>query len=279
MAIARWFPLSIEQTIVSGGYTIVLNTDVPCHLWLFWTMNPPWTHRVAANKRGLLVPWDSYWCYTSWQIIEQDEPGDTTEHTFQWLGWETCQTKYFRFHGEISGQVSPSDSPIYSKHYIAPLVKILYEYEYTARNVFRGCGNGEIAGYIWMPAVAHSIVQIDWLLTSQAPTDSPVLCDVHLTGPTHFPTGPSLSHGEIPDSLDLGFVPKWKEFTMTPFDYSPGTEYCTIITQPGGADTGSCGTVATQDWGGGLPYWEIFFWINWQGPLWFNGPHFKHWGY
>ncbi|MBA7571995.1 hypothetical protein ES708_13769 [subsurface metagenome] len=118
--VPRWFPLSINQELVVGGYTIVLTTDVPCHLWLFWTDKVPWVHRTSTIERGLAVPWHSYWCFVVWHLIAQDEPGDTTTHTFQWPGWVNCQTKYFRFHGDIAGKTSPSDSPIFRKHYAMP---------------------------------------------------------------------------------------------------------------------------------------------------------------
>jgi len=112
-----WYPVTITQVHLVGGFHIILTTDAPCHLWLYWTDKVPWVHRTSTIERGLNVPWDSYWCYVVWSLIEQQEPGDTTTHTFTWLGWEHCQTKYFRFHGTIAGVNSPSDSPIFSKHY------------------------------------------------------------------------------------------------------------------------------------------------------------------
>ncbi|MBA7680108.1 hypothetical protein ES703_88416 [subsurface metagenome] len=122
-----WYPLTISQTMMAGGFEIVLTTDRPCHLWLFWTDKAPWTHRVTRLERGLLVPWDAYWCFVAWHMIPQEEAGDTTEHTFSWLGWVNCQTKYFRFHGTIGLATSPSDSPIFHKHYLwtAPAIQTL----------------------------------------------------------------------------------------------------------------------------------------------------------
>lgn len=115
-----WFPLVITQATVSGGFNITLTTNRACHLYLYWTDKAPWVHNITRNERGLLVPWDAYWCYVVWTLIDQNEPGDTTTHTYSWLGWEHCQTKYFRFHGTIASNTSPSDSPIFHKHYIKP---------------------------------------------------------------------------------------------------------------------------------------------------------------
>lgn len=156
-----WYPLAITQAQEAGGYEIVLTTDRPCHLWLYWTMNPPWVHRITRLERGLSVPWDAYWCYTSWTLIEQDEGGDTTTHTFQWPGWVNCQTKYFRFHGTIGGVNSPSDSPIFWKHYLweAPPVPPI-EYLYPT-----GVGLHNGLGWETPPGIPH------WQAVTGTPPD------------------------------------------------------------------------------------------------------------
>jgi len=123
----RWYPTTITQEQVEGGYHITLTTDTGCHLWLYWTDKEPWVHRRSTVERGLLVPWASYWCYVDWHTIEQNEAGDTTTHTFNWLGWETCQTKWFTFHGEVAGVESPSGAPILHKHYVYVHVPVVHE--------------------------------------------------------------------------------------------------------------------------------------------------------
>ena len=116
----RWYPLALGQAVNPDGYTITLTTDVACHLFLYYTFKCPWVHRRAGTERGLTVPWWAYWCYVVWILVEQDEPGDTTVHTFQIKGLYTCNHIWFRFHGTIAGQSSPSDSPIFHKHYVKP---------------------------------------------------------------------------------------------------------------------------------------------------------------
>ncbi|MBA7645918.1 hypothetical protein ES703_53678 [subsurface metagenome] len=120
MPSGKWFPLVLTQGDITGGFVETLTTDVPCHLWLYWTDHEPWVHPKSTVDRGLAVPWHSYWCYVAWHKIEQNEAGDTTVHTFTWTGWQNCQTKWFRFHGEIAGFESPSDTAIFHKHYTAP---------------------------------------------------------------------------------------------------------------------------------------------------------------
>lgn len=120
VAVPRWFPLDMTHTVTGTGFIIDLDTDVPCHLFLFYTFNEPWTHRVTRNDRGLLVPWYTYWCYNTWIIVEQDSAGDTVHHKFHINGLVTCNHIWFRFHGTIAGVSSPSDSPIFHLHYVKP---------------------------------------------------------------------------------------------------------------------------------------------------------------
>ncbi len=116
MPVQRWFAKTIIQEDTPDGFNITITTDIPCHLWLYWTDKTPWTHPKGTIDRGLAVKTDSYWCFVAWHKIEQNEAGDTLIHTFSWPGWEKCQTKYFRFHSEIAGEESVSDSPIHKKH-------------------------------------------------------------------------------------------------------------------------------------------------------------------
>ena len=116
MPVERWFPRTLQQEDTLDGFTITLTTNTPCHLWLYWTDHKTWAHQKSMTDRGLVVMDAGYWCFVAWHKIEQDEPGDTTTHTFTWPSWVKCQTRYFRFHGEIAGEDSPSDSPILHKH-------------------------------------------------------------------------------------------------------------------------------------------------------------------
>jgi len=116
MPVERWFPRTLQQEDTLDGFTITLTTNTPCHLWLYWTDHKTWAHQKSMTDRGLVVMDAGYWCFVAWHKIEQDEPGDTTTHTFTWPDWAKCQTRYFRFHGEIAGEDSPSDSPILHKH-------------------------------------------------------------------------------------------------------------------------------------------------------------------
>ena len=137
MSVLRWFMKTIDQLDIPGGFNITITTDVPCHLWLRWTDKQPWVHRRTVIQRGLRVPWLSYFCFAAWLAIEQQEAGDTTTHTFTWLGWQVCQRKYFCFSGTRQGDKSPSDSPIFWKHYkeVAPMIYVIDIGKFTEEEV------------------------------------------------------------------------------------------------------------------------------------------------
>jgi hypothetical protein len=59
---------------------------------------------------------DVYYCFTAFFDVEQQEAGDTLTHTFTVSPWYACETRYFYFHGEVSGVPSPSTTPIIARH-------------------------------------------------------------------------------------------------------------------------------------------------------------------
>ncbi|MBA7689594.1 hypothetical protein ES703_98102 [subsurface metagenome] len=136
--VARWFPYYLSQTHIAGGFKVVLLTKPECHLWLYWTDKEPWVHVSSRNERGLYVPWNAYWCFVDWHTIEQEEADDTTKHTFIWTGWEVCQTKWFRFHGNIDDVESPSDTAIFKKHYPFVIPAAQYQTGTQRRQCCRG---------------------------------------------------------------------------------------------------------------------------------------------
>ncbi|MBA7682657.1 hypothetical protein ES703_91009 [subsurface metagenome] len=86
---------------------------------------------------------DARFCFVAYQDLEQNEPGDTFTHTFTWLGWLHCETRYFYFWATWMGERMISTSPIFYKHYVAPKV-------FTALAVFLDfdATSGRLTGYI-----------------------------------------------------------------------------------------------------------------------------------
>lgn len=127
---SKWFMKSIEQTLTATGYIIVITTDTPCHLWMRWTTIEPKEHLIQRTKRGLAHLVDKYFCFDAYHDNEQEEAGDTLEHTFTKEPWPVCETRYFYFHGEIAGVASKSTSAILSKHRVAPPAEPITAYFY-----------------------------------------------------------------------------------------------------------------------------------------------------
>jgi len=109
----------LDQSFVQycTGYTVTLQTDVPCHLWLRNTPHKTWIHPKQHQRRGISMMTELRHCFVAYNDIEQDESGDTTEHTFQWPNWLWCQYQHYYFWGKSGGVVMVQTSPIFQKFY------------------------------------------------------------------------------------------------------------------------------------------------------------------
>ena len=114
--ISNWAPLNYQHTSLLDGFTIVITTDIPIHLFMRWTTTEPLKHPMAEYRRGILVPIGTRYCFVAWKENEQLEPGDTLIHTFEKRNWPVCQTRYFYFIGTKQTEEQPSASPILYKH-------------------------------------------------------------------------------------------------------------------------------------------------------------------
>ncbi len=108
----HWLPLSMRGLQVWNGFIVQLTTDVPCHIWLRWTTNPPHIHKKIARRRGIALYDDLYYCFTTYGDIEQNQPGDTTRHTFHFAKLIDGLEYWFYHWGYIGGARSKSCSPI-----------------------------------------------------------------------------------------------------------------------------------------------------------------------
>lgn len=95
---------------------ITITTDVPCHLWLFWTDQEMRIHNDPVRWRGISMPSHPRYCFVEWDKIDQDEAGDTLLHHFTFPGWYFCLRRWYIFSGTIAGNRSPSASPIINAH-------------------------------------------------------------------------------------------------------------------------------------------------------------------
>ncbi len=68
---------------------IAVATDVPCHLYLRWTDVEEQVHIREKLLRGLMVLGNPKFCFVEWAEVEQNEAGDTLNHTFNFATWDT----------------------------------------------------------------------------------------------------------------------------------------------------------------------------------------------
>ena len=114
--ITHWLAPGIYYQPTFHGLKITLVTNVPCHLWMYWTLEPPRKHRIPRLRRGVQFSDILQYCFVAWHKNEQAEPGDTCIHTYIKEPWPVCQTRYFIFRGNVDDQLSPSISAIFTKH-------------------------------------------------------------------------------------------------------------------------------------------------------------------
>ncbi len=112
----------VQYSIQLTGYIIVVTTDVPAHLWMRWTIEEIRKHFDPVIKRGASFPVKVRFCVVEYRDNEQAEAGDTLTHTFIKLNWPECQTRRFYFFGRVAGVWSPSESPLFEKHFMLPLM-------------------------------------------------------------------------------------------------------------------------------------------------------------
>lgn len=107
---------SIRDTVPDHSYTantVVTTSDIPSHLWMRWTHVEPRIHRQPILKRGVWKSDDVRFCFDVYQDLEQQEDGDTTEHTFLFEPCTDCFQFWYYLWGYVGGVVSPSTTVIF----------------------------------------------------------------------------------------------------------------------------------------------------------------------
>lgn len=108
--------LDIVQNVTPDGYEIIVTTNVPCHLYMMWTLTEPEKHTRPLLRRGVFWKDAVRFCFVAWHRNEQEEAGDTIYHTFIKEPWAICETRWFTFKAKVDGVWSPSIGPILKKH-------------------------------------------------------------------------------------------------------------------------------------------------------------------
>jgi len=136
----RWTIIEYYHSWVGDTLYISLRTDIPCHLWLYWTDIEERMHERTKIRRGVRILSIPDFCLPAWRKVEQNEAGDTEWHTFDFGSWADCQRRWWFFFGEEGGIASPSSSPIVTAHYED------YEKEESMRHI--DLTHKEVAGVI-----------------------------------------------------------------------------------------------------------------------------------
>lgn len=114
---ADYFSIRDVSWVLSiDSVTIEVITDVPCHLYMRWTLVRPRIHSKSSIRRGLAQMKDVRFCFVIYHDNEQEEAGDTLIHTFVKPDWPVCEIRWFYFWGEVNAVVSPSTSPLFKLH-------------------------------------------------------------------------------------------------------------------------------------------------------------------
>lgn len=113
-------PLSVEELWVGETAGIRITTNELAHLTLRYTYTKPVKTSIPKEKRGALWYYDNKLCFVAWKNCEQDEPGDTTIHTFSCPIFPSCVKVWYIFTGTIGGVPSPSNTAIFEAHLTWP---------------------------------------------------------------------------------------------------------------------------------------------------------------
>ena len=117
--------IDIKYAPTATGVTIIVTTDVPCHLWMRWTNQQPLVHQDPYYRRGIAIGTTPRFCFDIYEDNEQLETGDTYVHTFYKPAWVFCETRWFYFWGTRYGFLMPSESCIFEYHSTSTEIPVL----------------------------------------------------------------------------------------------------------------------------------------------------------
>lgn len=244
------------------GTMVVIVTDIPCHLFIRWTILEPWIHSKPVLRRGMWLNDDVRFCFDVFSDCEQNEPGDTLTHTFT-CGLANLNSNYWWYPwGYVEGEVSPSTGPIF-KIVTPPVwppppepVRYAWNRNKTTGGAIQPFEPGykiaptfqileiptkSVTFHLYSFGIGNIEVRVSLSLVDE--TGKPL--DSMLVSQTY-----NLLDGVMYSDSDEDH--KFYEHTLTlPWDYELNTQYALVIL-----------TIA------GTPWWVRHFrLINWNGPI------------
>ncbi|GAJ22196.1 unnamed protein product, partial [marine sediment metagenome] len=108
--------LDITYEATATGVQVTMATNVPAHLYLYYTKKKPWKHLRTIYRRGVYWKHAVRYCFVDWKEVEQEELGDTIFHTFIVEPWPVCETRWFTIRAKVDEDWTASAGPIYKYH-------------------------------------------------------------------------------------------------------------------------------------------------------------------
>jgi len=120
----RYFVTHQTATIHCSTVTVNMTTSTAQHLWLLWTTKEPFIRPRPFRNQESTRPHQNNFSLQIMGDVEQQEPGNTTQHTFV-LPWPYTATRLFFYSiNQGTGKIKASRSPIFA-YDISP--QILFE--------------------------------------------------------------------------------------------------------------------------------------------------------
>lgn len=110
----RWLLTSLLDTWELPNLTTTTTSDIPNHLYLWWSDTPPLKSPKIALRRGAWCKIGELWWKWPMNQIDQQEPGITTTHTHFWPSWTLGQTRYGFFFPSLDPKALHSVSPYFT---------------------------------------------------------------------------------------------------------------------------------------------------------------------
>ena len=267
--------LNIAYSHTDTSILISIITNTPCHLTCYYTDKEPGRHRTARDQRGLTLPWGVYYCFVAWQAVEQTEAGDTLTHTFNIAPWSYCQIKWLAFRGTVSGELSPSVSPIFKHHHSA----VLYQHYNTGEtSAYRFTATTWVA-QTFTVQIPHSINLVRIMLNRRGYPGQARL-GIWRTDSNGHPTGYDLV-ATVFDANALIPSPgkEWKALSL-PTYYLTTAKYAMVLRAPDGSSGNDIGWwvdgISPSYLGGNFERGRSPG-INWTAMLYYDAM-FEEWG-
>lgn len=124
----KWALLDYTLANVASQVVITGHTSKAAHLYAHWTNQEPIRTLLSRIRRGIELQCYPAWAFHSQGYIEQTEPGNTTEHTFDFSPWASCITLWILMSAQTDLTIKDSSGPILKYHNLFYPILSLAEY-------------------------------------------------------------------------------------------------------------------------------------------------------